>query len=366
MCATAARQQACPPQCPLNCRRARPEATLQSAAAAAPAPPWPSLSVSTRWLPATSKSPPTSCTPLRCGTRLSSYPKSRKVRLNAPAHGCIIAPSPSLDDFWLTQPFCFPFPFKSRADFFSELDKVMGPLIFNTSSMTELVRYTRQGLHWLRLDAKPIPWARIRSFPRCFLPPAITRVMCSNKHGDCPRHPSMHYKHTHSRSSFGSPFPSLNELLRQIYNTVFISDTSLPKTLNDLERHLQRQVGRSIGTAAKEQNELIATLHVPANCLKRGLGSWLFWLFTLNLTSFHQSTSRNTKGALKWRFLFIIFVPWMWAAGKQTATQHIQIILFNLFFSSFVRFCAFLIRSCLKQRWSVRCWYSSNVKVNKR
>lgn len=42
-------------------------------------------------------------------------------------------------------------------DFFVELDKVMGPLIFNTSSMTELVRYTRQGLHWLRLDAKLIP-----------------------------------------------------------------------------------------------------------------------------------------------------------------------------------------------------------------
>lgn len=43
------------------------------------------------------------------------------------------------------------------SDFFLELDKVMGPLIFNTSSMTELVRYTRQGLHWLRLDAKLIP-----------------------------------------------------------------------------------------------------------------------------------------------------------------------------------------------------------------
>lgn len=77
----------------------------------------------------------------------------------------------------------------------------------------------------------------------------------------------MHYKH--SRSSFASPFTyTLNELPRQIYNTVFISDTSLPKTLNDLERHLQCQVGRSIGTAAKEQNELIATLPVPANCLK--------------------------------------------------------------------------------------------------
>uniref|UniRef100_A0A8C7X8Y3 AF4/FMR2 family, member 4 n=1 Tax=Oryzias sinensis TaxID=183150 RepID=A0A8C7X8Y3_9TELE len=43
---------------------------------------------------------------------------------------------------------------KEQKDFFLELDKVMGPLIFNTSSMTELVRYTRQGLHWLRLDAK--------------------------------------------------------------------------------------------------------------------------------------------------------------------------------------------------------------------
>ncbi|XP_056298817.1 AF4/FMR2 family member 4 isoform X3 [Pseudoliparis swirei] len=43
------------------------------------------------------------------------------------------------------------------AEFFLELDKAMGPLIFNTSSMTELVHYTRQGLHWLRLDAKLIP-----------------------------------------------------------------------------------------------------------------------------------------------------------------------------------------------------------------
>ncbi|XP_077403707.1 AF4/FMR2 family member 4 isoform X2 [Vanacampus margaritifer] len=45
---------------------------------------------------------------------------------------------------------------KEQKDFFLELDKVMGPLIFNSSSMTELVRYTRQGLHWLRLDAKPL------------------------------------------------------------------------------------------------------------------------------------------------------------------------------------------------------------------
>ncbi|KAM4748037.1 AF4/FMR2 family member 4 [Rhinophrynus dorsalis] len=43
---------------------------------------------------------------------------------------------------------------KEQTEFFTELDKVMGPLVFNSSTMTELVRYTRQGLHWLRLDAK--------------------------------------------------------------------------------------------------------------------------------------------------------------------------------------------------------------------
>lgn len=41
-------------------------------------------------------------------------------------------------------------------EFFAELDKVMGPLIFNASIMTDLARYTRQGLHWLRQDAKLI------------------------------------------------------------------------------------------------------------------------------------------------------------------------------------------------------------------
>uniref|UniRef100_A0A8C9TVA2 ALF transcription elongation factor 4 n=1 Tax=Scleropages formosus TaxID=113540 RepID=A0A8C9TVA2_SCLFO len=46
---------------------------------------------------------------------------------------------------------------KEQKDFFAELDKVMGPLIFNTSSMTDLVRYTRQGLHWLRQDGKLLP-----------------------------------------------------------------------------------------------------------------------------------------------------------------------------------------------------------------
>ncbi|XP_067852217.1 AF4/FMR2 family member 4 isoform X3 [Heptranchias perlo] len=46
---------------------------------------------------------------------------------------------------------------KENKDFFVELDKVMHPLVFSSSSMTELVRYTRQGLHWLRLDANLLP-----------------------------------------------------------------------------------------------------------------------------------------------------------------------------------------------------------------
>ncbi|XP_051036655.1 AF4/FMR2 family member 4 isoform X2 [Phodopus roborovskii] len=46
---------------------------------------------------------------------------------------------------------------KEQKEFFAELDKVMGPLIFNASIMTDLARYTRQGLHWLRQDAKLIP-----------------------------------------------------------------------------------------------------------------------------------------------------------------------------------------------------------------
>lgn len=73
------RQQACPPQSHPNCHQGQPAATYP-AATAAPAPLWPYLSASTRWLPATSRSPPTSCTPLRSGTRLSSCPRSRKVK----------------------------------------------------------------------------------------------------------------------------------------------------------------------------------------------------------------------------------------------------------------------------------------------
>ncbi|XP_063302249.1 AF4/FMR2 family member 4-like [Pelobates fuscus] len=41
-----------------------------------------------------------------------------------------------------------------QSEFFSELDKVMGPLNFHSSTIPELVCYTRQGLHWLRFDAK--------------------------------------------------------------------------------------------------------------------------------------------------------------------------------------------------------------------
>lgn len=85
------------------------------------------------------------------------------------------------DDLRFTQTFSFSSLFKSSVDFFSELDKVMGPLIFNTSSMTELVRYTRQGLHWLRLDAKLIPWARIRSSHAApFHPPSHTPCTQTN------------------------------------------------------------------------------------------------------------------------------------------------------------------------------------------
>ncbi|XP_067899951.1 AF4/FMR2 family member 4 isoform X3 [Heterodontus francisci] len=46
---------------------------------------------------------------------------------------------------------------KENKDFFVELDKVMHPLVFSSSSMTDLVRYTRQGLQWLRLDANLLP-----------------------------------------------------------------------------------------------------------------------------------------------------------------------------------------------------------------
>lgn len=38
------------------------------------------------------------------------------------------------------------------AEFFIDLDSVMGPLTQH-SSMTTLVRYVRQGLHWLRIEA---------------------------------------------------------------------------------------------------------------------------------------------------------------------------------------------------------------------
>lgn len=40
---------------------------------------------------------------------------------------------------------------KKNNEFFVELDSAMGPLSL-TTSMSALVRFTRQGLHWLRLD----------------------------------------------------------------------------------------------------------------------------------------------------------------------------------------------------------------------
>ncbi|XP_030046472.1 AF4/FMR2 family member 1 isoform X2 [Microcaecilia unicolor] len=44
---------------------------------------------------------------------------------------------------------------KNNKEFFVELSTVVCPLALN-SSMTELVRYTRQGLHWLRLEASTL------------------------------------------------------------------------------------------------------------------------------------------------------------------------------------------------------------------
>ncbi|KAG8144624.1 hypothetical protein E2320_013098 [Naja naja] len=41
---------------------------------------------------------------------------------------------------------------KENKEFFVDLDLVMGPLTQH-SSMTNLVRYIRQGLHWLRTEA---------------------------------------------------------------------------------------------------------------------------------------------------------------------------------------------------------------------
>lgn len=55
--------------------------------------------------------------------------------------------------------FCTHFPRVAENDlspyfseFFVDLDSVMGPLTQH-SSMTNLVRYVRQGLHWLRIEA---------------------------------------------------------------------------------------------------------------------------------------------------------------------------------------------------------------------
>jgi len=44
------------------------------------------------------------------------------------------------------------FCFLCFAEFFVDLDTVMGPLTQH-SSMTNLVRYVRQGLHWLHIEA---------------------------------------------------------------------------------------------------------------------------------------------------------------------------------------------------------------------
>ncbi|KAJ8276435.1 hypothetical protein COCON_G00081870 [Conger conger] len=42
---------------------------------------------------------------------------------------------------------------RESQEFFQELNSIMEPLTQH-SSMTELVRYVRQGLHWLRIEAQ--------------------------------------------------------------------------------------------------------------------------------------------------------------------------------------------------------------------
>lgn len=92
---------------------------------------------------------------------LALDPLTRSGRFSPPRQGDglmsksgqgLFSTSQSLDGVLNFDAVCF-----FSSEFFVELDKAMGPLIFNTSSMSELVRFTRQGLHWLRLDAKLIP-----------------------------------------------------------------------------------------------------------------------------------------------------------------------------------------------------------------
>ncbi|KTG38665.1 hypothetical protein cypCar_00003889 [Cyprinus carpio] len=81
---------------------------------------------------------------LKYSKTLTEHLKNSLSNTQAPSPG--VAKTVKCDFFFLV----------FSAEFFTELDKAMSPLIFNTSSMTELVRFTRQGLHWLRLDAKLI------------------------------------------------------------------------------------------------------------------------------------------------------------------------------------------------------------------
>lgn len=224
----------------------------------------------------------------------------------------------------LTQTFCFSFLFESCIDFFSELDKVMGPLIFNTSSMTELVRYTRQGVHWLRLDAKLIPWARIRRRTCCSLPPAITRVMSSNMYTVTDIEVCTISTRTHGPALVLHFHTHSTNFLDRFTTLCSFPTPACQKRWMNWSAAYSVKWGRSIGTAAKEQNELIATLLLPANCLK---GVWVVGYFGFLLIIwffFHQSTSCNTKGALKMKVSLYHFCALNVSCRKTTQPPNIS------------------------------------------
>lgn len=230
---------------------------------------------------------------------------------------------------------CSNFLFLFSQDFFLELDKMMGPLIFNTSSMTELVRYTRQGLHWLRLDAKLIPYWGLT--PCMLLIHTCISVSCAHTYMRSHRQTSIGVctvTHTRTAHLWSSTYTR-----RHLTN--FSDSLHCVHFLHQLAKNTE-QFGAPWRAPHREKHQncnrgtIRAYRHAShtgkMNMLQSGVrfvGYFvLFWFFfTLCLTLSHQSTSHNTKGALKWRFLFIIFVPCMWATGKQTATQHIWIHL---------------------------------------
>lgn len=127
---------------------------------------------------------------------------------------------------------------------------------------------------------------------------------------------SMH-THTHTHTE--------EELVKQILNTVSISYTSLPKNTEQIRAlstapHREKHWNCSTGTKwAYRHTSCFGKMNSKrALVWKATLAfNFIIWL------CFTKVPPLNTKGALKWRFLFVIFVPCVWATGRQTATQHI-------------------------------------------